>query len=70
MTAAQNQGGDVAYLLRLTVAEREQLKAEAGELDLSLQQLLERRIFGKEKPRRTLGRPRKRPQAEELRLTG
>lgn len=77
MVAAMNSLGearsaerDVAATYRMTKAEKEHLRSEADKLGLTAQQLFELRMLGAAKPVGRYGRPRVRPQAEELRLTG
>lgn len=67
---ARSAERDTAATYRMTKAEKERLRREADELEMTAQQLFELRMFGQAKPVGRHGRPNKRPQAEELRLTG
>lgn len=67
---ARSAERDTAATYRMTKAEKARLRREADELEMTSQQLFELRMFGQAKPVGRYGRPNKRPQAEELRLTG
>lgn len=58
------------YCFRMSVGDRERLKAEAAVDGLTLQQLFELRLLGATKPRVRMGRPPKPTQQEELPIAG
>lgn len=59
------------YLFRMSLADKQRLKAEAVAEGLTFQQLLEKRVLGAAKPVGRDGRPRRRPsQREELPIAG
>jgi hypothetical protein len=61
---------DTSTTYRISKAEKARLRQEADELGLTALQLFQLRMLGEAKPVGRAGRPNKRPQAEELRLTG
>ena len=62
---------DRGYPFRLTEEQRDELRTRASEAGLTIQAYLELTVFGEIRQRPKYGpRPYKKPQGEELPLTG
>ncbi|MGI8458905.1 MAG: hypothetical protein ACR2LI_12445, partial [Propionibacteriaceae bacterium] len=64
----RSEARSTSHTFRMSADEKAQLKHEATDAGLSLQQLFELRMLGAAKPRLREGRPRKDAQSEELPL--
>lgn len=60
----------MAFEFRMTPEQREKLRADARDQNLSMQELLEVSIFGEIRPRQKVRRKPRYPQNEELPIAG